>query len=66
MGELFTRGDLVTSRGGARFLALLEKAGGILLLIDSTSLASGTDAAAQERVDRDARTGRCSSRISLR
>jgi hypothetical protein len=53
MGELFTRGDLVTSRAGARFLALLEKAGGILLLIDPTNATNGDDAARQERVDRD-------------
>ena len=53
MGELFTRGDLVTSRAGARFLALLEKAGGILLLIDPTTSANGHEAAVQERIDRD-------------
>ena len=53
MGELFTRGDLVTSRAGARFLALLEKAGGILLLIDPTSTAEGDEATQQERMERD-------------
>ncbi len=53
MGELFTRGDLVTSRAGARFLALLEKAGGVLLLIDPTDAATGADALLQERVERD-------------
>ena len=53
MGELFTRGDLVTSRAGARFLALLEKAGGILLLIDPTSSTNGSDSGVQERIERD-------------
>jgi hypothetical protein len=53
MGELFTRGDLMTSRAGARFLSLLARAGGVLLLIDPTSLATAADAALQERVERD-------------
>jgi hypothetical protein len=53
MGELFTRGDLVTSRAGARFLALLAKAGGILLLIDPTSSSNGSDGGVQERIERD-------------
>jgi hypothetical protein len=53
MGELFTRGDLVRSRAGARFLALLEKAGGILLLIDPTSSTNGHDTGVQDRMERD-------------
>ena len=53
MGELFTRGDLVASRAGARFLALLEKAGGILLLIDPTHSGNGDGASLQDRIDRD-------------
>jgi hypothetical protein len=53
MGELFTRGDLVTSRAGARFLALLQKAGGILLLIDPTHSGNGNGASLQDRIDRD-------------
>jgi Double-GTPase 1/Translation initiation factor IF-2, N-terminal region len=53
MGELFTRGDLVTSRAGARFLALLEKAGGILLLIDPTSSTNGHDTGELDRLERD-------------